>query len=46
MMGLWSLAGRSLAARTGGGMLGGGIFGVAKSKATEVKPEEVGVWRT
>ena len=43
MMGLWSLAGRSLAARTGGGMLGGGIFGVGKSKATEVKPEEVGV---
>jgi len=36
MMGLWSLAGRSLAARTGGGMLGGGIFGVGKSKATEV----------
>ena len=35
--------GRSLAARTGGGMLGGGIFGVGKSKATEVKPEEVGV---
>ena len=43
MMGLWSLAGRSLAARTGGGMLGGGIFGVGKSKATEVKPEHVGV---
>jgi cell division protease FtsH len=43
MMGLWSLAGRSLAARTGGGMLGGGVFGVGKSKATEVKPEEVGV---
>ncbi len=43
MMGLWSLAGRSFAARTGGGMLGGGIFGVGKSKATEVKPEEVGV---
>ena len=43
MMGLWSLAGRSLAARTGGGMLGGGIFGVGKSKATEVKPEDVGV---
>ena len=43
MIGLWSLAGRSLAARTGGGMLGGGIFGVGKSKATEVKPEEVGV---
>jgi cell division protease FtsH len=43
MMGLWSVAGRSVAARTGGGMLGGGIFGVGKSKATEVKPEEVGV---
>jgi cell division protease FtsH len=43
MMGLWSVAGRSLAARTGGGMLGGGIFGVGKSKATEVKPEHVGV---
>jgi cell division protease FtsH len=43
LMGLWSLAGRSLAARTGGGMLGGGIFGVGKSKATEVKPEQVGV---
>ncbi len=42
MMGLWSLAGRSLAARTGGN-LGGGIFGVGKSKATEVKTEEVGV---
>jgi cell division protease FtsH len=42
MIGLWSLAGRSLAVRTGGG-LGGGIFGVGKSKATEVKPEEVGV---
>jgi cell division protease FtsH len=38
MMGLWSLAGRSLAGRTGGG-----IFGVGRSKATEVKPEEVGV---
>ena len=41
LMGLWSLAGRSLAARTGAA--GGGIFGVGKSKATEVKPEEVGV---
>jgi cell division protease FtsH len=40
MMGLWSLAGRSLAARTGGGA---GIFGVGRSKATEVKPEQVGV---
>jgi len=38
MVGLWSLAGRGLASRTGGG-----IFGVGKSKATEVKPEEVGV---
>ena len=38
MVGLWSLAGRSLATRAGGG-----IFGVAKSKATEVKAEEVGV---
>ena len=36
--GLWSLAGRSLAARAGGG-----IFGVGKSKATEVKAEDVGV---
>jgi cell division protease FtsH len=43
LMGLWSFASRSLAARTGGGMLGGGIFGVGKSKATEVRPEEVGV---
>jgi cell division protease FtsH len=43
MIGLWSLAGRSLLARTGGGMMGGGIFGVGKSKATEVKPEDVGV---
>jgi cell division protease FtsH len=42
MMGLWSLAGRSLAARAGG-MSGGGIFGVGRSKATEVKPEDVGV---
>jgi len=38
MTGLWSMAGRSLAGRAGGG-----IFGVGKSKATEVKPEEVGV---
>ncbi|MGE5246062.1 MAG: ATP-dependent zinc metalloprotease FtsH [Betaproteobacteria bacterium] len=38
MVGLWSLAGRSLAARAGGGM-----FGVGRSKATEVKAEEVGV---
>ena len=42
MMGLWSLAGRSLAARWRR-HVGGGIFGVGKSKATEVKPEEVGV---
>jgi cell division protease FtsH len=38
MVGLWSLASKSLAARAGGG-----IFGVGKSKATEVKAEEVGV---
>ncbi len=38
MMGLWSVAGRSLGSRAGGG-----IFGIGKSKATEVKPEEVGV---
>jgi cell division protease FtsH len=38
IMGLWSIVGRSLAARAGGG-----IFGVGKSKATEVRPEEVGV---
>ncbi len=38
MAGLWSLAGRNVAARAGGG-----IFGVGKSKATEVKAEEVGV---
>ena len=38
IVGLWSMAGRSLAARAGGG-----IFGVGKSKATEVKAEEVGV---
>ena len=43
MMGFWSIAGRSLAARAGGGMSGGGIFGVGKSKATEVRPEQVGV---
>jgi cell division protease FtsH len=40
MMGFWSVAGRSFAARAGGG---GGIFGIGRSKATEVKPEEVGV---
>jgi cell division protease FtsH len=38
MVGLWSLASKNLAARAGGG-----IFGVGKSKATEVKAEEVGV---
>jgi cell division protease FtsH len=38
MVGIWSLAGRGLASRAGGG-----IFGVGRSKATEVKPEEVGV---
>ncbi len=38
MAGLWSFAGRNLAGRAGGG-----IFGVGKSKATEVKAEEVGV---
>jgi cell division protease FtsH len=43
LMGLWSFASRNLAARTGGGTLGSGIFGVGKSKATEVKPEDVGV---
>ena len=43
MMGFWSIAGHSLAARAGGGMSGGGIFGVGKSKATEVRPEQVGV---
>jgi cell division protease FtsH len=40
LMGLWSFAGRNLAARTGAG---GGMFGIGRSKATEVKPEEVGV---
>jgi cell division protease FtsH len=38
MVGLWSLASRNLASRAGGGM-----FGLGKSKATEVKAEEVGV---
>ena len=38
MMGLWSLIGRNLSTRAGGG-----IFGVGKSKATEVTAEEVGV---
>ena len=35
---LWSMASRSLASR-----VGGGIFGVGKSKATEIKAEDVGV---
>jgi cell division protease FtsH len=35
---LWSSASRNLASR-----VGGGIFGVGKSKATEVKAEDVGV---
>jgi len=38
IVGLWSFAGRNLAARAGGG-----VFGVGKSRATEVKAEEVGV---
>jgi cell division protease FtsH len=38
LMGFWSLAGRNVAARAGGG-----IFGVGRSKATEVTAEEVGV---
>ena len=38
MMGLWSLVGRRVS--TG---MGGGMFSVGKSKATEVKPEQVGV---
>jgi cell division protease FtsH len=38
MLGLWSLASRNIAGRAGGA-----IFGVGKSKATEVKPEQVGV---
>jgi cell division protease FtsH len=35
---LWSMASRNVASR-----IGGGIFGVGKSKATEVKAEDVGV---
>ena len=35
---IWSMTSRSLASR-----VGGGIFGVGKSKATEVKAEDVGV---
>ena len=38
MVGLWSLASRNLA-----GQAGGGVFGVGRSKAIEVKAEEVGV---
>jgi cell division protease FtsH len=38
MVSLWSLARRNLSARAGSG-----IFGIGKSKATEVTPEEVGV---
>jgi cell division protease FtsH len=38
IVGLWSLTGRNLVSRAGAG-----IFGVGKSKATEVKAEEVGV---
>jgi cell division protease FtsH len=39
--GFWYLAYRQTGSGTGGGL--GGMFGVGKSKATEVKPEEVGV---
>jgi cell division protease FtsH len=38
MVGLWSLAGRSFSTRSGGG-----IFGIGRSKATEVGPDEVRV---
>ena len=38
IVGMWSLLGRNLSARAAGG-----VFGVGKSKATEVKAEEVGV---
>jgi len=38
MVFLWSMVSRNLASR-----VGGGIFGVGKSKATEVKAEDVGV---
>jgi cell division protease FtsH len=40
MAGVWYLGYRQMAGR---GMGAGGIFGVGKSKATAVKPEEVGV---
>jgi cell division protease FtsH len=39
--GFWYLAYKQTGVGAGGGL--GGIFGVGKSKATEVKPEEVGV---
>jgi cell division protease FtsH len=39
--GFWYLAYQRTGGGAGGGL--GGIFGVGKSKATEVKPEEVGV---
>jgi len=38
--GLWYIGYRSMATRGGGP---GGVFGVGKSKATQVKPEEAGV---
>ena len=38
--GLWYMGSRQMA---GGGMGAGGIFGVGKSKATEVKPETIGI---
>jgi cell division protease FtsH len=39
--GFWYLAYKQTGSGAGGGL--GGMFGVGKSKATEVKPEEVGV---
>jgi cell division protease FtsH len=38
--GLWYLTSRQIA---GGGIGAGGMFGVGKSKATEVKPEAIGI---
>jgi cell division protease FtsH len=38
--GLWYMGSRQMA---GGGMGAGGMFGVGKSKATEVKPETIGI---
>ena len=38
--GLWYMGSRQMA---GGGMGAGGMFGVGKSKATEVKPESIGI---